>query len=116
MRQTQRCIHRRNIGQLFSIGAAAEFCKFLAARTNHSFVTANGVVVGRVGAFEAGADFFKMFGELRDAGEKFFGRFGDFARVFRLRMLLPAHADGAENRDERAGRGDEDAFVLRPDH
>ena len=72
--------------------------------------------IGNTVPFEAGADFLKMFGELCDAGEKFLRGFGDFAGVFGLRMLLPTHTHRTQNCDERRWRGNDDAFVLRPNH
>ena len=56
-----------------------------------------------------------MLGELADARKEFLRRLGNRARVFRLRMLLPAHADRTEQGDERSGRGQHDLLVGGPD-
>ena len=57
-----------------------------------------------------------MLGELDHAREQFLRGVGNGSRVLRLRVLLPAQADRAQDGDERDGRGDKDAFALRPHH
>ena len=57
----------------------------------------------------------EMFRELAHARIKFLRRLGDFLRVLRLRVLLPAHAHRTQQRDERRRRRQQNPFLRRPD-
>ena len=55
-----------------------------------------------------------MLGEAGHAGEQLLGGGGDFAGVFRLGVLPPTQAHGAQQGDERGGRGEHDVALRRP--
>ena len=55
-----------------------------------------------------------MLRERRHATEQLLGGAGNFLRIHGLLMLLPAHAHGAEQGDERGRRREENAALGGP--
>ncbi len=99
---------------LAAVGAA-EFEEAFAGGADHALVTADGVVVGAVGAVESLADVLEVVGEFGDAAEEFGCGFGDGSGVLGLIVLLPTDADGAEQCDEGGRRREQDAAIGGPD-
>ena len=59
---------------------------------------------------ERASEFHEMFGELAEAFVEGASELGNFACVFGECFLAPAVGDGAEQGDERGGRGEDHAF------
>ena len=115
-RQSQWGFERGNDLRFFSLNGATELFESLRARADLAFVAADGLIVGVGGFLESVADPLKVLDKLADPSVELLGGGGDVASVLGLSMMLSAHADGAEDGQERGGSGQQDPTILSPNH